>query len=578
MEPTPIINVLVLTDLLAEGEQLVTTMRRAGFRVYAEAVRDEQWLRERLPGHGWDLLLAHADNARIPAQRLGKVLGKLQPDIFCLTVGSPSSQESLHASLQELRDMPSSLHCRQLAVRRISDLAATRPASLFLETLLDELENLQTRRRLRHSNAVLTELQARHQLLLAGTFDAVAYLHDGMHVCLNVAYARLFGHGDPEALMNTAFLDLVHDSEVEQTRQLLRQQTPQGHHGLLGVDAHGLPLELTLHCSKVVYQHEQCVQVILRPVHDSSRQPPSAGLRLDESPLPPLLQTSVRTSAQISAEPPLLEAAVASGALLKRHGSDDNPLLQQRLRRALDSGDIKLMFQPIVGFAAGDAEHYAVRFGLGDDTSAAPHLPTAISKHEQGERIDRLVLTRCLHLLRELHRPDLRLVVELTASSFTQPDFLSWLRGQLAEAPVQSGCLVLQVSEMDIVESPSGQVEGFCRQLRALQLPLAVTHFGGSLDPFSHLPHQYASYVELDESLTEGTDADADRFTRLHKTVSRLQASGLQTISRVDRMTLLPALWRAGVGLVRGNCLQEACARLEYAFVRDEEIMLTALP
>lgn len=564
MEPTPIINVLVLTDLMAEGEQLVTILRRGGLRVYAEAVRDEPWLRERLPGHGWDVLFAHADNARIPVQRLGTLLRELQPDLFCLTVGSPSRQTSLHGCLRGSLDMSAALPCRQLDARCISDLASTRQAALVLAILLEELGNLQTRRRLRNNAAALTELQARHQLLLTGTSDAVAYLHDGMHVYLNAAYARLFGHEDRDSLMNTAFLDLLHDSQVEQARQLLRQP-PQGHHRLLGVDIYGMPCELDLHCSKVVYQREPCLQIILHAARDSSRPQSPAGQLHD---VPPLLQPET--------PPPTLQTPTAPASVLMHQGSTTPQ--QQRLSQALENDDIRLLFQPIVGFTAGNLEHYAVRFGLGEEACTAPFPQTAIREYGQGERIDRLVLTRCLQLLRKPHSPDLRLVVELTAGTFAQPGFLSWLRGQLAESPVQSAGLVLQISEMDIVESPPGQVEEFCRQLQALQLPLAVTHFGGSLEPFSHLPRQYASYIELDDSLTEDSDADADRFGRLRDTVSRLQASGLETIARADRMTLLPVLWKAGVCMVRGNCLQEASSRLEYAFVRDEEITLTALP
>src|SRR5690606_30098502 len=123
---------------------------------------------------------------------------------------------------------------------------------------------------------------------------------------------------------------------------------------------------------------------------------------------------------------------------------------------------------------------------------------------------------------------------------------------------VQSERLALQLSELDIIGTPRGQIEGFCRQLRELKMPLAVSHFGGSLDPFSYLPCQHATYVELDQSLIDGIEHDSSRLTRLQDTVSRLQTSGLWTVSKVDRMELLPALWEAGINFVRGDCLQKA--------------------
>ena len=560
MEPTSIINVLVLTDLLSDGEQLVTIMRRGGLRVYAEAVRDEPGLCERLPGHRWDMLLAHADNSRIPAPRLGRLLRERQPDIFCLTFGSRAQQEALHASLRVQLECPATLPCRQLRVRRPDELTATPHTALFLETLLDELGNLRTRRQLRASEALLVELQARHHQLLAGTSDAVAYLHDGMHVYMNAGYARLFGHENSEALMNTAFLDLLHESQVDQARALLRQEDPQGYHRLLGVDSHGLPCSLNLHFSKVIYRGERCVQLILHAPCDGSRTQPPTPLGQDVS------------------LPPLQPQAPPKGALTTPRPIQQCDSSRQRLHQALERGEAHLMFQPVVGFAGDDLEHYAVHLGREGEVCATPCPHTSPEDQGEGERMDRLILTQCLHVLRELQRPRLRLMVELTAGSLTQPGFIFWLRGQVAESPVQWRGLVLQISEMDIVESPSGQIEECCGQLQALGLTLAVTQFGGSLEPFSHLPAQYASYVELDESLTDGADTDTDRCRRLRDTVSRLAASELKTVARVDRMTLLPALWQAGVDMVRGNCLQASLPRPEYVFVRDEEIMLTALP
>src|SRR5690606_14804132 len=112
VDKNPTINVLVLAELLPQGEQLVRALRRPGIRLHAEAVRDERWLRERLLSHRWELLCILA-NRRIPAQRVGAVLREMQPDLLCVTIGSAAAEAatatgypSVPAEFPHLLDLP----------------------------------------------------------------------------------------------------------------------------------------------------------------------------------------------------------------------------------------------------------------------------------------------------------------------------------------------------------------------------------------------------------------------------------------------------------------------------------------
>lgn len=561
MDQSPIINVLVLADLLPEAEQLVTTIRRGGFSLHAEAVRDERWLQEKLNSDSWDLLLIHATNTRISPRRLGAMLSEIQPDLLCLIVGSAVATEFLQDLLlcESLQEPLQAQLTQILAIPGTSDLDDPRHVSLLLQTLARELQSLQTRRQLSRSNLALAELRGQHQLLLANISEAVAYLHDGMHVYVNPAYASLFGHADPATLLNTAFLDLMDESAMEEARLVLRrEQQDQRRYRLRALDANGLPLELWLHCGHVVYHNERALQVILCPTYGSNFQQQA------HTPQPPGSQETLTDEAE--------------GLLSRILPTDDSKLLGQRLQLALDNNDIQLLFQPLAGFMEDGLERYAVSIGLCDEgPRSSAHLLKAASRSGLEEKIDRLMLGHCLRLLREENRPGLRLITSLSRQSMMNFGFLSWLRQQLQESQVQSECLVLQLSELDIVDAPPKQVETFCQQLRTLQIALAINHFGGSLDPFSYLPQQHVTYVELDQSLLDGIDSDTSKLVRLQDIVSRLHDSDLLTVSRVERMALLPALWEARINFVHGDCLQEADSRMNFAFIRNEEITLVAL-
>src|SRR5690606_40530677 len=54
----------------------------------------------------------------------------------------------------------------------------------------------------------------------------------------------------------------------------LHDALPISQHRLRAVDARGLPLDLWLHCRSIVYEGEQALQVILRPVHGQTLPQP----------------------------------------------------------------------------------------------------------------------------------------------------------------------------------------------------------------------------------------------------------------------------------------------------------------
>ncbi|MGH8467342.1 MAG: hypothetical protein ACRER5_24640, partial [Pseudomonas sp.] len=361
MDKNPTINVLVLADLLPQGEQLVSTLRRAGFRLHAEAVRDERWLRERLLSHRWELLCILA-NSRIPAQRVGAVLREMQPDLLCVTIGSAAAEAatatgypSVPADFPHLLDLPD-----------VSNPDDPRQATVLIRTLSRELQALHIRRQWRLCHTALRELQGRHERLLDNISDAVTYLHDGVHVYVNAAYAGLFGHADPAALLNTAFLDLVDEAVVEEARDYLRQchQNPQ--HRLRAVDARGLPLDLWLHRRGIVYEGEQALQVILRPVHGQTL--PQPGSRAPQHSFEEQDPHGIPTAAP---DPAIVFPQTVG------QPENDACLLHQRLQQALDHDGLVFLFQPIAGFTEEGLEHYSVTPGLprdgdGDNGSTRP--------------------------------------------------------------------------------------------------------------------------------------------------------------------------------------------------------------
>ncbi len=268
MDNSPILNILIAAQQLADGELLVNALRKAGYSVHAETLEtesgvDAQWQRMR-----WDLLFVLSEEPPLPLALLRTHGG----DMGCIVLGKSRVRDPLHV------DLPA--HCVLSPCR-----ALTKPKDVtrLLHTVAQEVRNLETRRALRAARTALQELQERYHLLLQSASDAVAYLHGGLHVYANDAYVALFGMPSPEALKAQGFLDLVDPQDVDRVREFLRAcpDATTSSCVFLGITAPHSLTRLSLQCAPSRYEDEPCVQIIVRPAAGNIAQ--QERLRAQES-------------------------------------------------------------------------------------------------------------------------------------------------------------------------------------------------------------------------------------------------------------------------------------------------------
>ena len=256
MDQNQVINVLIAAELLADGEQLVNLLRKAGFSLHAEAVSDTTALRDGLQQRRWDLLLHLPGNASLQARQVCVLLEDQELDIALVLIGDPCEAGT--------RPFDSPLPC---AVCTQGDLQNPVHAAQLIRTVRHELNTLQTRRDLRRTQALLKELQRRYELVLDSAADAIAYLHDGLYLHANRAWCTLFGVEGVEALNHQPFLDLVDDADVEAVRQTLRQARTSTPPPCLftALTAGGSRTRLQLEAMAAVYDQQAALQIILSP-------------------------------------------------------------------------------------------------------------------------------------------------------------------------------------------------------------------------------------------------------------------------------------------------------------------------
>lgn len=113
------------------------------------------------------------------------------------------------------------------------------------------------------------DIHERYNLLLESSREAIAYLHEGLHIYANPSYLDLFGYPDFGSIEGFSILDLLSSVDGEQdVKQLIRSLS----HGEIPTDtlefvAHrgdGTEFRASADFSPAHYEGESCTQIMIR--------------------------------------------------------------------------------------------------------------------------------------------------------------------------------------------------------------------------------------------------------------------------------------------------------------------------
>ncbi len=169
----------------------------------------------------------------------------------------------LYQPLKKLNTLASAL---KAGVNGIID---SRDPHQLIKIVRRDLKIQRNERRLRSTEKKLEEIEHRYQLLLDSARDAIAYIHQGLHIYANRSYLQLFGKFEFSQLEGTSILELLKiEAGTPKFKKLLRQID----HGIIpeepvraklagGDDAER---EIIMEFSPARYNGEQCTQLQLK--------------------------------------------------------------------------------------------------------------------------------------------------------------------------------------------------------------------------------------------------------------------------------------------------------------------------
>ncbi|SHE31265.1 EAL domain, c-di-GMP-specific phosphodiesterase class I (or its enzymatically inactive variant) [Loktanella atrilutea] len=183
----------------------------------------------------------------------------------------------------------------------------------------------------------------------------------------------------------------------------------------------------------------------------------------------------------------------------------------QLVSRALDRGQAKLAFQPIV--MAADPARTAFHEGLirllddaGRVIPAANFMPQ-VTNTEIGRRIDVLTLDLALRMLRQ--NPAMRLSVNVSARSLGDWRWRQTLEAGLAERGALGERLIFEISEASAMMLHE-VVMHFMQDMQPRGVAFALDGFGGGMTAFRHLKDFFFDMVKVDKTFVKGIAGDPD--------------------------------------------------------------------
>ncbi|MEE2892063.1 MAG: EAL domain-containing protein [Pseudomonadota bacterium] len=252
MKTTEPLHLIIVDPSQNVAEELVSELRNAGYATRAQHAGTAEDLEGAMGRQRWDLMICRRDaNAAIDPAEAIALVRQADADFPILLLEDGTDIERLTSGLQI----------------GATDVLLLGEDDRFMLVLKRELDNLAERRGRRNAELAMKESERRNQLLLETSRAAIAYVHEGMHIYCNKAYAELFGYGSAEDLAAIPLLDMISPAHQTDFRQRLKQfdvEESSEAFGIEGVRHDNSTFEGEMSLSVAAYDGESCMQVLIR--------------------------------------------------------------------------------------------------------------------------------------------------------------------------------------------------------------------------------------------------------------------------------------------------------------------------
>jgi diguanylate cyclase (GGDEF)-like protein len=257
--------------------------------------------------------------------------------------------------------------------------------------------------------------------------------------------------------------------------------------------------------------------------------------------------------------------------------------IERDLRRALDAGEFRLVYQPQFELATGRlvAAEALLRWHHADGTLVPPgeFIPRA---EETGviERLGLWVLQEAAEQHQRWAREGLqleRLALNVSARQFRRRDFVEAVARVLGSTGMPATCLELEVTETALMD-PGSHVEWVLETLDSMRVRIALDDFGTGYSSLAYLKRFPVHLVKIDRAFVADLSGEASSTAISGAIVGMAHALGKQVVAEgVETRTQAEVLRRLRCDYVQGFHYAAPLAPADFAAVaRDAAALVPA--
>lgn len=256
-----IIQLIVVEESANDAELILNSLRKARYPIRPRHVEDDEDLQEALTEHEWDLIISVPEVGDFTVAEVCEMVSSSKQDIPVIVLAPKVDGKIMTALLNAgaTQVVPNDgTGCLPYVVGR-------------------ELENLNERRRRKHLEQLYKETQKHNRMLLESSRDAIAYVHDGMHVQANPSYLKMFDYKSMDDLEGLPIMDLVAMNDQAKFKDFMREfmtdeRSEERQIVLEGLKSNKKRFKIAMELSQAIYDSERCIQVIIREQSQNSRE------------------------------------------------------------------------------------------------------------------------------------------------------------------------------------------------------------------------------------------------------------------------------------------------------------------
>ncbi len=246
------VQLLTILESDNETDHIKSLLQNNGQAVRAENVANTKQLKAALKRHTWDLIIASYCTSDIDAKEVMEFVARSHPEIPVIVITDDFNEQTQLDILQT---------GARYYLRNNSD-------PLMLLVLTRELAYLRIRQQLRLANSSFQESEKRNWALMNSSRDAIAYIHEGMHIYSNTAYLDTFGFSSADEIDAIPIMDLIASEDAKKFKKILRAlsegNNPEEEFEFIAIRNSSEKFNAIMAFSPASIDGEPCTQIVIR--------------------------------------------------------------------------------------------------------------------------------------------------------------------------------------------------------------------------------------------------------------------------------------------------------------------------